>query len=358
MLFRSHGDTSSKIFIVKPQVRGRSVFADDGADLLALDRTDDVLRVLERKDEHGNVVVHRKRRGRGVHDRKVLGQHVLIGDSVVLDRICILGGVGVVNAVDVLGEQDHVGIDLRRAQHRCRVGREERRADAAAKEHYAALFQMTGADVSSVRRGIGADLRIGNRFLYPGCGYGGSCFPKDVKALVHTGKKAGYKMQVLEAVESVNERQKEVVFQKLSRYYKGDLNGKRIAMWGLAFKPETDDMREATSLVTIDLLKKAGCEIVVFDPVAMDECKRRIGDSVIYADDMYSALQRADALLLLTEWKQFRIPDWSRVKNEMANSLIVDGRNIYEIKDMMQWGFDYLSIGRTDKFYASSAKKI
>ena len=220
------------------------------------------------------------------------------------------------------------------------------------------LCEMTGADVSSVRRGIGADLRIGNRFLYPGCGYGGSCFPKDVKALVHTGKKAGYKMQVLEAVESVNERQKEVVFQKLSRYYKGDLNGKRIAIWGLAFKPETDDMREATSLVTIDLLKKAGCEIVVFDPVAMDECKRRIGDSVIYADDMYSALQRADALLLLTEWKQFRIPDWSRVKNEMANSLIVDGRNIYEIKDMMQWGFDYLSIGRTDKFYASSAKKI
>lgn len=220
------------------------------------------------------------------------------------------------------------------------------------------LCEMTGADVSSVRRGIGADLRIGNRFLYPGCGYGGSCFPKDVKALVHTGKKAGYKMQVLEAVESVNERQKEIVFQKLSRYYKGDLNGKRIAMWGLAFKPETDDMREATSLVTIDLLKKAGCEIVVFDPVAMDECKRRIGDSVIYADDMYSALQRADALLLLTEWKQFRIPDWSRVKNEMANSLIVDGRNIYEIKDMMQWGFDYLSIGRTDKFYASSAKNI
>ena len=220
------------------------------------------------------------------------------------------------------------------------------------------LCEMTGADVSSVRRGIGADLRIGNRFLYPGCGYGGSCFPKDVKALVHTGKKAGYKMHVLEAVESVNERQKEVVFQKLSRYYKGDLNGKRIAMWGLAFKPETDDMREATSLVTIDLLKKAGCEIVVFDPVAMDECKRRIGDSVIYADDMYSALQRADALLLLTEWKQFRIPDWSRVKNEMANSLIVDGRNIYEIKDMMQWGFDYLSIGRTDKFYASSAKNI
>ena len=220
------------------------------------------------------------------------------------------------------------------------------------------LCEMTGADVSSVRRGIGADLRIGNRFLYPGCGYGGSCFPKDVKALVHTGKKAGYKMQVLEAVESVNERQKEVVFQKLSRYYKGDLNGKRIAMWGLAFKPETDDMREATSLVTIDLLKKAGCEIVVFDPVAMDECKRRIGDSVIYADDMYSALQRADALLLLTEWKQFRIPDWSRVKNEMANSLIVDGRNIYEIKDMMQWSFDYLSIGRTDKFYASSAKNI
>ena len=220
------------------------------------------------------------------------------------------------------------------------------------------LCEIVGADVNMVRKGIGSDTRIGSKFLYPGCGYGGSCFPKDVKALIKTAEHNGYEMQVLKAVELVNEKQKSILFEKLYKHYDGNLKDKIITLWGLAFKPETDDMREATSLVTIDLLKKAGCEIVVFDPVAMDECKRRIGDSVIYADDMYSALQRADALLLLTEWKQFRIPDWSRVKNEMANSLIVDGRNIYEIKDMMQWGFDYLSIGRTDKFYASSAKKI
>lgn len=214
------------------------------------------------------------------------------------------------------------------------------------------LCEIVGADVSSVRRGMGADLRIGSRFLYPGCGYGGSCFPKDVKALVHTAQKAGYNMQVLEAVESVNKKQKEVVFNKLNSYYHGDLKGKKIAVWGLAFKPETDDMREATSLVTVDLLKKAGCEVSVFDPVAMKECRRRLGDAVEYADDMYSALHDADALLLLTEWKQFRIPDWDKVKSELKQSLIVDGRNIYEIADMERFGFDYLSIGRADRFFA------
>lgn len=214
------------------------------------------------------------------------------------------------------------------------------------------LCEIVGADVSSVRRGMGADLRIGSRFLYPGCGYGGSCFPKDVKALVHTAQKAGYNMQVLEAVESVNKKQKEVVFNKLNTYYHGDLKGKKIAVWGLAFKPETDDMREATSLVTVDLLKKAGCEVSVFDPVAMKECRRRLGDAVEYADDMYSALHDADALLLLTEWKQFRIPDWDKVKSELKQSLIVDGRNIYEIADMERFGFDYLSIGRADRFFA------
>lgn len=216
------------------------------------------------------------------------------------------------------------------------------------------LCEIVGADVSSVRRGMGADSRIGSRFLYPGCGYGGSCFPKDVKALVHTAKNAGYDMQVLNAVESVNKKQKEVVFAKLQAYYGNDLRGKRVAIWGLAFKPETDDMREATSLVTIDLLRNAGCEVVVYDPIAMDECRRRMGDAVVYADDMYSALHDADALLLLTEWKQFRIPDWQRVKQELSHGVIVDGRNIYEVADMKRWELDYISIGRANYLFATN----
>lgn len=216
------------------------------------------------------------------------------------------------------------------------------------------LCEIVGADVSAVRRGMGADSRIGSRFLYPGCGYGGSCFPKDVKALVHTAKNAGYDMQVLNAVESVNKKQKEVVFAKLQAYYGNDLSGKRIAIWGLAFKPETDDMREATSLVTIDLLRNAGCEVVVYDPIAMDECRRRMGDAVVYADDMYSALHDADALLLLTEWKQFRIPDWQRVKQELSHGVIVDGRNIYEVADMKRWELDYISIGRANYLFATN----
>ncbi len=216
------------------------------------------------------------------------------------------------------------------------------------------LCEIVGADVSAVRRGMGADSRIGSRFLYPGCGYGGSCFPKDVKALVHTAKNAGYDMQVLNAVESVNKKQKEVVFAKLQAYYGNDLRGKRVAIWGLAFKPETDDMREATSLVTIDLLRNAGCEVVVYDPIAMDECRRRMGDAVVYADDMYSALHDADALLLLTEWKQFRIPDWQRVKQELSHGVIVDGRNIYEVADMKRWELDYISIGRANFLFATN----
>lgn len=216
------------------------------------------------------------------------------------------------------------------------------------------LCEIVGADVNSVRRGIGADSRIGSRFLYPGCGYGGSCFPKDVKALIHTAKASGYNMRVLESVEEVNKLQKEIVFKKISGYYRGDLRGKRVAIWGLSFKPETDDMREATSLVTIGLLKEAGCSVVVYDPVAIDECRRRIGDAVEYADDMYSAIENADALLLLTEWKQFRIPDWQRVASLLARRVIVDGRDIYEPADMRKYGFDYLSIGRRDFMFASS----
>lgn len=208
------------------------------------------------------------------------------------------------------------------------------------------LCELVGADVNMVRKGIGSDARIGSKFLYPGCGYGGSCFPKDVKALIKTAEKNGYNMSVLKAVEEVNENQKHVLFNKLSKYYGGDLKGKTIAMWGLAFKPETDDMREATSLVTINLLLEAGCTVRVYDPVAMNECRRRIGDKVLYAKDMYDAVLDADALLMLTEWKQFRLPSWGVVSKSMKNPLIIDGRNIYDAEELKQNGFEYYCIGR------------
>ncbi|MEJ8768828.1 UDP-glucose dehydrogenase family protein [Prevotella sp. HCN-7019] len=208
------------------------------------------------------------------------------------------------------------------------------------------LCELVGADVNMVRKGIGADVRIGSKFLYPGCGYGGSCFPKDVKALIKTAEKNGYNMSVLKAVEEVNENQKHVLFNKLSKYYGGDLKGKTIAMWGLAFKPETDDMREATSLVTISLLLEAGCTVRVYDPVAMNECRRRIGDKVYYATDMYDAVLDADALLMLTEWKQFRLPSWGVVSKSMKKPLIIDGRNIYDVEELKQNGFEYYCIGR------------
>lgn len=208
------------------------------------------------------------------------------------------------------------------------------------------LCELVGADVNMVRKGIGSDSRIGSKFLYPGCGYGGSCFPKDVKALIKTAQKSGYEMKVLQAVEAVNESQKSILYRKLQRYYNGNLAGKTIAVWGLAFKPETDDMREATSLVTIKLLQEAGCRIKVFDPVSMNECRRRIGDTVEYADDMYATVQDADALLVHTEWKQFRLPNWNRIKESMSVPLIIDGRNIYDAAELQKAGFTYLCIGR------------
>lgn len=207
------------------------------------------------------------------------------------------------------------------------------------------LCELLGADVNQVRKGIGSDTRIGSKFLYPGCGYGGSCFPKDVKALVQTAEQNGYDMRVLKAVEEVNERQKSVLFEKLRRHY-GDLQGKTIALWGLAFKAETDDMREATSLVTIGHLLEAGCTVRVFDPAAMDEARRRLGDAIIYASDIYDAAKGADALLLLTEWKQFRLPSWARVHDLMRNPIVFDGRNIYDPAEMRKNGFEYYSIGR------------
>ena len=208
------------------------------------------------------------------------------------------------------------------------------------------LCELVGADVNMVRKGIGADSRIGNKFLYPGCGYGGSCFPKDVKALIKTAEKNDYPMQVLKAVEEVNEAQKEILFKTLNKYYNGDLEGKTVAIWGLAFKPETDDMREATALLTINLLLEAGCKVQVYDPAAMDECRRRIGNVVIYATDMYDAALNADALLLLTEWKQFRLPSWGVLKKTMKHPIIIDGRNIYDKKDLQELGFEYYCIGK------------
>ncbi|MDY2975513.1 MAG: UDP-glucose/GDP-mannose dehydrogenase family protein [Alloprevotella sp.] len=208
------------------------------------------------------------------------------------------------------------------------------------------LCELVGADVKMVRKGIGADTRIGSKFLYPGCGYGGSCFPKDVKALIQTARQQGYEMRVLQAVEEVNERQKSVLFQKLSSHFGGDLKGKTVALWGLAFKAETDDMREATSLVIIRQLLDAGCEVRVFDPVAMNECRRRLGDAVTYAKDMYDAALGADALLLLTEWKQFRLPSWEVVRRTMNQPVVFDGRNIYDPEELRAGGFHYSSIGR------------
>ena len=209
------------------------------------------------------------------------------------------------------------------------------------------LCEIVGANAEMVRKGIGADTRIGRKFLYPGCGYGGSCFPKDVKALVRTARENGYQLRVLEAVDCVNEYQKHVVFNKLSNHYKGRLEGRKVALWGLAFKPETDDMREATSLVTIGLLRDAGCRVVVWDPVAMGECRRRFGDAVEYATDMYACVDGADALLVLTEWKQFRLPAWGRVREAMAEPVVIDGRNIYDPEEMEIAGFNYFCIGQS-----------
>jgi UDPglucose 6-dehydrogenase len=207
------------------------------------------------------------------------------------------------------------------------------------------LCEIVGADVNMVRKGIGADARIGSKFLYPGCGYGGSCFPKDVKALIRTAEQQGYRMQVLEAVEAVNERQKGILFEKFERYFNGDVAGRSVAMWGLSFKPETDDMREAPSLVLIERLLAAGCKVRAFDPIAMDEARRRLGDKIEYCTSKYDALEGADALMIVTEWKQFRLPNWSRVAELMKGRVVIDGRNIYDRQEIEMAGLDYLRIG-------------
>lgn len=207
------------------------------------------------------------------------------------------------------------------------------------------LCEFVGADINMVRKGIGSDSRIGKKFLYAGCGYGGSCFPKDVKALIKTAEQNGYDMQVLKAVENVNEKQKTVLFEKIQKHFKGELKGKVVAMWGLAFKPETDDMREAPALSLINLLTQSGSFVKVYDPISMDECQRILGNSVVYCKDMYEAAVDSDALMLVTEWKEFRMPSWSVLSKIMKGCVVLDGRNIYEGKELVENGFTYYKIG-------------
>lgn len=208
------------------------------------------------------------------------------------------------------------------------------------------LCELVGADVNMVRSGLGSDTRIGRKFLYPGCGYGGSCFPKDVKALIRTAEEHGYPMRVLKMVEAVNEDQKDILFRKFEKYYGGDIKGKTVALWGLAFKPETDDMREAPSLVMIDKLLKSGCKIRAYDPAAMNEARRRFGETIRYARDMYDALLDADAMFLVTEWKEFRLPAWGVIKKSMRHAVIFDGRNIYDKQELDEQGIVYHCIGK------------
>ncbi|MBC7389305.1 MAG: UDP-glucose/GDP-mannose dehydrogenase family protein [Opitutaceae bacterium] len=207
------------------------------------------------------------------------------------------------------------------------------------------LCELVGADVNMVRKGIGSDARIGHRFIYPGVGYGGSCFPKDVKALIRTAKEYGYEMQVLDAVEAVNEKQKSVLFNKITHHFGNDLTGKTFGMWGLSFKPKTDDMREAPSLVIIDSILKAGGKVKAYDPVAIHEAQKMIGDIITYTKDEYEALIDVDALLLVTEWPEFRSPNYTVMGKLMKTKLIFDGRNVYDVAEMKEIGFDYHCIG-------------
>lgn len=208
------------------------------------------------------------------------------------------------------------------------------------------LCELVGANVDAVKQGIGSDSRIGKKFLNAGCGYGGSCFPKDVKALIRTGDDYGYSMGVLKSVEEVNERQKNVLFRKIHKHYNGELKGKHFGLWGLSFKPATDDMREAPSLVLISQLLDAGATVTAFDPVAMDECRRKIGDSISYAPQMYDALKDADAMIVVTEWQEFKVPKFTYIERALKEKVIFDGRNIYSPAQMKEFGYTYYGIGR------------
>ncbi len=208
------------------------------------------------------------------------------------------------------------------------------------------LCEIVGADITNVRKGIGSDSRIGNKFLYAGTGYGGSCFPKDVKALIKTAEEKKYSLEILKAVENVNERQKSVLYNKLYAFYKGDLKNKKIAIWGLAFKPNTDDMREAPSVVLIKKLLEIGAQVTAYDPAAMKEAKRILGESITFVENKSDVLKDADALILVTEWNEFRVPDYKKMEKLMRNKVVLDGRNIYDPAEMKENGFKYIGIGR------------
>lgn len=208
------------------------------------------------------------------------------------------------------------------------------------------LCELVCADVNMVRRGMGSDSRIGKSFLYPGCGYGGSCFPKDIRAIIKVAEDVGYEMSVLKAVESVNNQQKGILFHKFNRFFKGDIKGKTVAVWGLSFKPETDDMRDAPSLTLINSLLESGVNVRAYDPAAMQEAKIYLNDRIYYATDIYDAANNADALIVPTEWKEFRLPNWEILKKIMNNFLVVDGRNIYNKEELASYGFEYSGIGQ------------
>jgi UDPglucose 6-dehydrogenase len=207
------------------------------------------------------------------------------------------------------------------------------------------LCEIMGADVNMVRKGIGTDTRIGPKFIYPGVGYGGSCFPKDVKALINTAKENNYNMRILNAVEEVNELQKEVLFNKVRTHFNNNLRGKTFALWGLSFKPKTDDMREAPSLVIIEKLLKAGASVVAYDPVAQHEAQKILGDTISYSTNMYDVLNNTDALLIVTEWPEFRVPDFEDIAKRLTSKVIFDGRNVFDSTDMKNLGFEYNCIG-------------
>ncbi len=208
------------------------------------------------------------------------------------------------------------------------------------------LCELVGANVNEVRNGIGSDARIGNKFIYPGIGYGGSCFPKDVKALIKTAEEYNYKLRILQSVDDVNDDQKKVLFNKIMKHYNGDIKGKVFAMWGLSFKPKTDDMREAPSLVLIDLLTEAGAKVQAYDPVSMNEAKHLLNGKAELKDDLIAASKNADAILLVTEWPEFRLPDWATICADVKAKVMFDGRNIYKRRGLEALGFTYYAIGR------------
>ena len=291
-----------------------------------------------------------------ISNPEFLREGVAVDDFMKPDRVVL--GVETEQAKDVMNElygpfvrQGHpiVFMDIRSAELTKYAANSFLATKISFMNEIANLAEKVGADVESVRRGIGTDDRIGQRFLFAGIGYGGSCFPKDVMALAKTSKENDYEFKILNAVMEVNTTQKTKLFPNINNYFKGDLKGKKIAMWGLAFKPNTDDVREAPAFYLIDKLVEAGATVTAFDPEAMDNVKDQIGDKISYAGDMYSAIDGADALLIVTEWSMFRSPDFDKIGSFLKNKVIFDGRNLFEPSKMKDKGYHYECIGRASK---------